>query len=96
MNFDPSLSIIEDEQLHLFLCYCTFVNNLKGKKLSVQNVFVLTLQEEKLKNLLKMILSLDTDQELVKVFLEFDPSVAKSKFVSHYVLNKNNKKKKKK
>jgi hypothetical protein len=82
--FDPSLDIIEEETNHLFLCFCTFVNNLKGKKLSIQNVFVTTLQDEKLKIILKTILSLDSDQELVKVFLEYDPTIAKSKYVTKW------------
>jgi hypothetical protein len=63
------------------------VNNLKGKKLSIQNVFVTTLQEEKLKTILKTILSLDSDQELVKVFLEYDPTIAKSKYVTKFINN---------
>lgn len=87
--FDPSLDIIEEETNHLFLCYCTFVNNLKGKKLSIQNVFVITLQEEKLKSVFKTILSLDSDQELVKVFLEYDPTIAKSKYVTRFLREKN-------
>jgi hypothetical protein len=91
--FDPSSEIIEEETNHLFLCFCTFVNTLKGKKLSVQNVFVETLKDEKLKNIFKMILSLETDQELVKEFLNFDPSIAKSKFVTKYI-NSTNKKRK--
>jgi hypothetical protein len=92
MNFDPSYDLMEGETNHLFLCYCTFINLLKGKKLSIQNVFVLTLQEEKLKNILKLILTLETDQELVKVFLDFDPTIAKSKYVTKYL---NNRKKRK-
>jgi hypothetical protein len=82
--FDPSSEIIEEETNHLFLCFCTFVNTLKGKKLSVQNVFVETLKDEKLKNIFKMILSLETDQEVVREFLNFDPSIAKSKFVTKF------------
>jgi hypothetical protein len=96
--FDPSTTMIEEETSHLFLCYCTFVNNLKGKKLSIQNVFVVTLQEEKLKSVLKTILSIDSDQEIVKVFLESDPSIAKSKYVTRIFNNKkilDNKNKKK-
>lgn len=85
MNFDPSSNLIEEESSHLFLCYCSFVNNLKGKKLSVQNVFVHTLQDEKLKNIVKLLLSFDTDQEIVKMFLDFDPTIAKSKYVTKYV-----------
>jgi hypothetical protein len=81
---DPSHNLIEEESNHLFLCYCTFVMNLEGKKLSIQNVFIQTLQSEKLKNIFKEILNLDTDFELVKVFLDFDPTIAKSKMVTKY------------
>jgi hypothetical protein len=82
---DPSSNLIEEESTHLFLCYCTFVMNVKGKKLSIQNVFIQTLQSEKLKNIFKEILNLDTDFELVKVFLDFDPTIAKSKYVTKYL-----------
>lgn len=94
MSFDPSSEIVEEETNHLFLCYCTFVNNLKGKKLSIQNVFVTTLQEEKLKTILKTILSLDTDQELVRVFLDYDPTISRSKFITKYINSEQKKKKK--
>lgn len=96
MTFDPSSEIVEEEINHLFLCYCSFVNHLKGKKLSIQNVFVTTLQEEKLKTILKTILSLDSDQELVKVFLEYDPSIAKSKYVTKFLNNRTDKTKNRK
>jgi hypothetical protein len=83
--FDPSHAIIEDESSHLFLCFCTFVNTLKGKKLSIQNVFVETLKDEKLKSLLKNILSLETDQEIVHTFLQYENSISRSKFVTKYI-----------
>ena len=93
MITDPSMNIEEEESTHLFLCFCTFVMNLKGKKLSIQNVFVLTLQEEKLKNIMKYMLSLDNDFELVKTFLDYDNTLSKSKYVTKWVnsLNKNKK-----
>lgn len=94
-TFNPSLELEEEETNHLFLCYCSFVNHLKGKKLSIQNVFVTTLQEDKLKTILKTILSLDSDQELVRVFLEQDASISKSKFVTKYVRSEQKKIKKK-
>ena len=95
MTFDPSSEIISSESDHLFLCYCSFVNHLKGKKLSIQNVFVTTLQEEKLKTILKTILSLDSDQELVKVFLEADSTLSKSKYVTKWLRSEQKKVKKK-
>jgi hypothetical protein len=85
MITDPSNSMIENEQMHLFMCYCTFIVNLQGKKMSVQNVFVYTLQNEKMRNLLKRLLSLDTDFEVVKTFLDFDQSLVKSKYVTKYL-----------
>lgn len=85
MNPDPAHDIMEDESNHLFLSFCTFVMNLKGKKLSIQNVFIQVLQTEKLKTIMKEILNLDTDYELVKVFLAFDPTIAKSKYVTRFI-----------
>lgn len=85
MIVDPSHNLIEEESNHIFLSFCTFVMNLKGKKLSVQNVFVHTLQDEKLKTVMKTMMSLDSDYELVRVFLDFDPSIAKSKYVTKFL-----------
>lgn len=84
MNPDPSSNLVNSEETHLFLCFCTFLMNIRGKKLSMQNVFVQILQSEKLKSAFKDILSLDTDYELVKVFLDFDPSISKSKSVTKW------------
>jgi hypothetical protein len=94
--FDPSNAIIEEESSHLFLCFCTFVNTLRGKKLSIQNVFVETLKDDKLKSILKNILSLETDQEMVHTFIDFDPGVAKSKFVTKWIRENNSNSKNKK
>ncbi len=85
MTIDPSHNLIEDEMNHIFLSFCTFVMNLKGKKLSVQNVFVQTLQDEKLKNVMKTMMSLDSDYELVRVFLDFDPAISRSKYITKYL-----------
>ena len=89
---DPSSNLISEESDHIFLSFCTFVMNLKGKKLSVQNVFVQTLQDEKLKNVAKTMLSLDSDYELVRVFLAFDNSISKSKYVTKFINGQNKKK----
>lgn len=94
MLFNPYSNILEDESNHLFLCYCTLVMNLQGKKLSIQNVFVQTLQNDRLRTIMKDLLTIDSDQEVVRMFLNFDPSIAKSKYVTKY-LNTRDKKKRK-
>jgi len=86
----PSNTIIEAETEHLLLCFCTYCTLLKGKKLSLQNVFVLVLKEYRLRNMLKELLSVDNSFELVKIFLRFEPSIAQSKYITKYLnANKN-------
>ena len=82
---NPSNNLIEQETHRLFLCFCTFVMNLKGKKISIQNVLVHVLEEEKLRKILKEILSLDNDQEVFRVFLDYDPNIAKSKYITRFL-----------
>lgn len=81
----PSNTIIESETEHLLLCFCTFCTLLKGKKLSLQNVFVLVLKEYRLRNMLKELISVDNSFELVKIFLRFEPSIAQSKYITKYL-----------
>jgi hypothetical protein len=81
----PSSEIIKEETEHLLLSFCTFCTLLKGKKLSFQNVFVLILQDEKLRNTLKEILTVDSTYELVRLFIEYDPLITTSKYVTKYL-----------
>jgi len=71
----PTSSIIDRETDHLLLSFCTFCTLIKGKKLSLQNIFVLVLKEEKLRNILKDLLCVDNNFELVKIFLQFEPTI---------------------
>lgn len=84
----PSGEITKRELEHLLLCFCTFCCLLKGKRLSLQNVFVLVLKEDKIRKMLKTILTVDNDFEMVKMFIEFEPQIAESKYITKY-LNQN-------
>jgi hypothetical protein len=92
LNFDvveqPSHNIVKEETEHLLLSFCTLCTLLKGKKLSIQNVFILVLQEERLRNILKELLSVDTNFEVVKLFINYDPLISVSKYVTKF-LNSN-------
>lgn len=85
---NPSGDIAKRELDHLILCFCTFCCQLKGKRLSLQNIFVLVLKEEKLRNMLKTLLTVETNFEMVKIFIEFEPQIAESKYITKY-LNQN-------
>ena len=86
----PAADITKRELDHLLLCFCTFCCLIKGKKLSLQNIFVIVLKEEKLRKMLKTLLTVETDFEMVKIFIEFEPQITESKYITKY-LNQNNK-----
>ena len=81
----PSSTLIKDETDHLLMCFCTFCSLLKGKKLSLQNVFILVLQEERLRNILKDLLTIETNFDVVKLFIDFEPSITKSKYITKFL-----------
>lgn len=84
----PSQSIIDKESEHILLSFCSLCTLVKGKKLSFQNVFVLMLENEQLKNTLKKLLGVDSDYELFKIFLDYDPTITKSKYITKFINNK--------
>lgn len=89
VSINPFQNIIDRESEHILLSFCSFCTLLKGKKLSLQNVFILVLQDEELKNILKDLLGVDSTYEIVKIFLEYDPTITKSKYITKYLNNRN-------
>ena len=89
-EISPSQSIIDKESEHILLCFCTYCSLLRGKRLSLQNVFILVLDDEKIKSVLKELLGVHSDYEVVKIFLDYDISITKSKYITKY-LNLRNK-----
>lgn len=81
----PSRNMIRDETEHLLLSFCTLCSLIKGKKLSLQNIFLIVLQEERLRNILKELLCIDTNYELVKLFVNYDPLISVSKYVTRFL-----------
>lgn len=85
LQHNPASDIIKRETEHTISCFCTFVSQIKGKRLSLQNIFLVVLQEPKIRKLLKQALSIEADQEVIKVFIDHDPSIMKSKYIAKYI-----------
>ena len=51
----------------------------------MQNVFLLVLKEPKFKAILKRLLETDSDYEIVKLFIDYDDTITKSKYVTKYI-----------
>jgi len=87
MKFDDYIETEVLETSYLFLSFCTFASLSQGKKLNTANVFLLLLRNKNLRNIFKRRMEIDSDYEAVSLFLKFDSSLYKSKYIMKY-LNK--------
>ncbi len=78
----------EFEQEHNMLAFCSFLTIVYGKKLNLPNIFLLLLKNKKYRDLFKSMLDLECDYQIFKMFVDYDPTLHKSKYISKY-LNKN-------
>ncbi len=78
----------EFEQEHNMLSFCSFLTIVYGKKLNLPNIFLLLLKNKKYRDLFKSMLDLECDYQIFKMFVDYDPTLHKSKYISKY-LNKN-------
>lgn len=86
INADESES--SNESTHNFLCFCSLICLINGKKLNLPNIFLLVLNNDAYKGLLKHMLTIDNDFDLFKFFIDYESSISKSKYISKY-LNSN-------
>ena len=78
----------KNELNHNFLCFCSLICIINGKKLNLPNIFLLVLKNETYKSLMKYMLTIDNDYDLLKYFIDYDYTISKSKYISKY-LNSN-------
>lgn len=74
-----------------FMSFCSFISIINNKKMNLPNVFIILLKEPKLRNIFKELLDIETDFELVQLFLFYEPSLYKSKYIMKYLNNKRKK-----
>ena len=79
------INLEKNENTHNFLCFCSLMCMIQGKKLNLPNIFLLILKNETYKNLLKYLLTIDNDYDLFKFFIDYDSSISKSKYISKYL-----------
>lgn len=89
MNIDPSEKITHFEVTHLFLSFCTFCTLLDTKKLNLANVFLLVLKNKKYRELLKEYCDFKNDYYALRYFLQYDPTLYKSKYIMKFINSKN-------
>ncbi len=81
----PYSSIAEAELQHILFSFCTLCTLTAGKKLSFQNVFLLLLKEQKYRDIFKKLSDIDSNYEIIKLFLDHDNTITKSKYVTRHL-----------
>ena len=83
---DSPYTILErKDMIHVFLTLCSFVSICENRKINLANVFLLVLKEERYRELFKRALLIDNNFGLVKTFLQHDPYLYKSKYITKYL-----------
>jgi len=83
---DSPYTILEKKDIvHKFLSLCSFVSICENKKLNLANVFLLVLKEKNYRDLFKESLIIDSNFNLVKLFLQHDPYLYKSKYITKFL-----------
>jgi len=83
---DSPYTVLEKKDIvHKFLTLCSFVSICENKKLNLANVFLLVLKEKKYRDLFKESLIIESNFELVRLFLQHDPYLYKSKYITKFL-----------
>jgi len=80
------------EKEHIFNSFCSFVSTLNNKKMNYASILLAYMTDSKVRDFFKILNNVDNDMSAIRIFLENDPSLYKSKYVMKFVNNKKNKK----
>jgi hypothetical protein len=84
-NTNPVDIAYESEFSHIFLTFCSFVCITKNKKLNLPNIFLWLMREPELREIFKMVCDVETDYDVLKCFLDHDPTLHRSKYIRNYL-----------
>lgn len=79
------LTITEKEEDKFFYCYCSLITLLHKKKLSTQNIFLITLKSQVLQEVFHKLLSTENLYDICKTFIYYEPTIHTSKYVTRYI-----------
>jgi len=65
--------------------FCSFLSILYGKRMSYSNIFLQVLKNDRIKELYMLCVGEENEYEALRLFLNYEPSVCKSKYISKYI-----------
>ena len=93
MNYTENLitpfdNICTDEYNNIILKYLSLFYLMSNKKTNISSIFVSTISNPEYFKLYKLMVQIEDDHEAIRLFMMYDPSVCKSKYLKK-VINKN-------
>lgn len=79
------MTVDELEQESQLLRFCSFLSIVFGKKLNTPNIFLILLREKVYRDAFKLFMDIDSDYEVFKSLINYDPSLHRSKYISKYL-----------
>jgi hypothetical protein len=86
---DPFEQLYNDEFSHMFLSFCTLICLINNKKMNLANIFILLMKDKKVRNLYKQLTEIENDYDALQSFLQYDPTLYKSKYIKNYLTSNN-------
>lgn len=86
-GFNPIENINFIESDHLLLCFCSLLCIVNNKKFNLPNIFLLLLENKTYRGIFKSLTGIDSDYDVFLRFIQYDPNLSKSKYISKF-LNK--------
>lgn len=88
LDLDDTLSMNEKEIINDYYQLATLVCLLTGKKLTLQNVFIAILEDQRINRIAKYFLEVNSDVEICKNLLMLDPALVKSKVIMTFAADR--------
>jgi hypothetical protein len=81
-----------EEREQIFNSFCSFISIINNKKMNYASILLSYITDNKIRDFFRIINNVDNDMSAIRLFLENDPTLYKSKYVMKFVNNKKNKK----
>jgi hypothetical protein len=82
---DPTADINKIEFEHTFLSFCTCACLINNKKLNLAKIFIVLLDNPNIRKAMLKATALENEWLLLRKFLEYEPTLHKSKYIKNYI-----------
>lgn len=84
------ITVNDKEMEEIFLKACVFLCLAYDRPFKIHNVFIILITRREAMTFMREAMCCDSDYEVVKVFIEFSPDIAKNKAISNFLSDKKN------